>query len=140
MYRFLCFLLVVIFPYAYGDEKIVLKNDSNCDLKLIYSDLSPVMKKHSASSLIKRHSSGYISVNIDDAKDKEDLFVDDYIAHCGVADIDVYIIGFGYDFGWDASIETNRFLKISNANIHNENGDVIKTQYSKYNSVIIEGK
>jgi len=128
---------MVVFPYVYGDEKIVLKNDSNCDLKLIYADLSPVMKKHSASSVIKRHSSGYIGVNIDDFKDKDDYFFYDYLAYCSAASIHVFIVG--YNDSWDASIEANRFLKIANSNIHNENGDIIKSQYLRDNSVIIVG-
>ena len=133
-------IALLIFSFSIANESITLSNDSNCNMYLIYSDVSPNIIYHDAPKSILAKNTRVIHANLDNALSKNDMFVDEYIFHCPKGDIDLYIIGYPSQYGWVSSMELNKFLTLKNASQKNVVGEIITSLYKLDNTVIIANK
>ena len=132
-------LLALLFASAAGlaDERIVINNDSHCDLKLIYSDVASSIHHHMATAYIRKQSSGVVMANVDMANTHEEIFIDDYLALCGEKTVDLYVVGHSKLYGWMASLEHNSLVTLHNANYYNYFGQTVTATYGEDNHVDI---
>ena len=134
--RSLCFIaLLGSSAIGLADQRIVINNDSACDLKLIYSDVAASIHHHMATGYIRKHSSGVVVANVDMAATHEEIFIDDYLALCGEKTVDLYIVGRNAFYGWVASLEHNSLITLRNANYYNYFGQTITATYQDDNHV-----
>lgn len=131
--HFIVFLLISATGFA--DERIVINNDSNCDLKLIYSDVASTIHHHMATAYIRKQSSGVVMANVDMAQTHDEIFIDDYLALCGEKTVDLYLVGHSKLYGWIASLEHNSLLTLRNANYYNYFGQTVTSTYGSDNHV-----
>jgi hypothetical protein len=129
-------LFLTLSNISFATETIEIVNSSSCGLKLIYSNVSQSIIRHFAPKNINSKSSGFISVDLEEGN-ISDLFVDHYLAHCPARDVSLYIIGHSYKVGWVASMESNLSLKIGGPSMHNEEGDILASQYGYYGKVYV---
>ncbi|MEE3003260.1 MAG: hypothetical protein VX335_02800 [Pseudomonadota bacterium] len=131
---------LLIFSLSFANESIALRNDSSCNMYLIYSDVSPSITNHDAPKSVLAKNTRVIHANLDNALSKNEMFVDEYIFHCPKGDIDLYIVGYPKQYGWVSSMELNKYLTLKNATNRNVIGDIITSFYELENSVIIVNK
>lgn len=128
-------LLFFVSVVGLADERIIISNDSNCDLKLIYSDVASTIHHHMATAYIRKHSSGVVMANVDMAQTREEIFIDDYLVLCKEKTIDLYVIGHSKPYGWIASLEHNRLVTLRNANYYNYFGESVTASYGTDNQI-----
>ena len=120
------------------DQHIQIMNESVCSLKLVYSDATPAIKNHFASSIIKPNSSGIIKARLPEKSSSSDIFVDQYVARCQFADLYIYIIGHSNTKGWVASMEINDYITFGGDSHHNVVGETIESPYLDDSLVVVK--
>ena len=134
------YLLLLFLSYSWALQDIELINRSSCNLKLVYTDVSPSISSHKAPSMIGKYSSGVIKASFTDKARPYDIFVDQYLATCSGSEINLYIIGHTEVSGWVASMEINDILTFANPSFRNVVGEVIESPYTSYNAVVVTDK